>query len=114
MSPRFKRASPDANEVFDQATITSMGKGCYSKEKLSQRRSLDIYQKHGDYNLLSIPSVSHLKKLFEETAKSQPSTSRSTSPNLKRSHSLQDLFISSNPIYQSSSLRSEGKPIFRK
>ena len=117
LSPRLKRASPDASEVFDHdhSVIPSMGNSCYSKEKLSRRRSLDIYQKHGDFNLTSIPSVSHLKRLFEETAKSQPSTSRSTSPNLKRSYSLRDLFISGNhPVCRSSSLRSEGKPNFRK
>ena len=115
LSPRLKRTSPDTSEVFDQGIISSIGKGCYSKEKLSRKRSLDIYQKHGDFNLTSIPSVSHLKRLFEETAKSQPATSRSTSPNLKRSHSLRDLFISSNnPVFRSSSLRSKHKPIFRK
>ena len=115
LSPRLKRTSPDASEVFDQGIISSIGKGCYSKEKLSRRRSLDIYQKHGDFNLTSIPSVSHLKRLFEETAKSQPSSSRSTSPNLKRSHSLRDLFISSNnSVFRSSSLRSTDRPIFRK
>ena len=115
LSPRLKRTSPDTSEVFDQGIISSIGNGCYSKEKLSRRRSLDIYQKHGDFNLMSIPSVSHLKRLFEETAKSQPATSRSTSPNLKRSHSLRDLFISSNnPVFRSSSLRSKDKPIFRK
>ena len=115
LSPRLKRTSPDTSEVFDQGIISSIGKGCYSKEKLSRRRSLDIYQKHGDFNLTSIPSVSHLKRLFEETAKSQPSTSRSTSPTLKRSHSLRDLFISSNnPVFRSSSLRSKDKLIFRK
>lgn len=115
LSPRLKRASPDASEVFDHGIITAIGKGCYSKEKLSRRRSLDIYQKHGDFNLTSVPSVSHLKKLFEETAKSQPSTSRSTSPTLKRSHSLRDLFTSNNnPVFRSSSLRmrNKGKPIF--
>ena len=115
LSPRFKRASPDTSEVFDHGIISSIGKGCYSKEKLSRRRSLDIYQKHGDFNLTSVPSVSHLKRLFEETAKSQPSTSRSTSPTLKRSHSLRDLFISTNsPVYRSSSLRSKEKPKFCK
>ena len=115
MSPRLKRASPDASEVFDHGIISSIGKGCYSKEKLSRRRSLDIYQKHGDFNLTSIPSVSHLKRLFEETAMSQPSTSRSTSPTLKRSHSLRDLFISNNnPVFRSSSLRSKDKPNFCK
>ena len=115
LSPRLKRTSPDTSEVFDQGIISSIGKGCYSKEKLSRRRSLDIYQKHGDFNLTSVPSVSHLKRLFEETAKSQPATSRSTSPNLKRSHSLRDLFLSSNnPVFRSSSLRSKHKPIFRK
>ena len=115
MSPRLKRASPDASEVFDQGIISSIGKGCYSKEKLSRRRSLDIYQKHGDFNLTSIPSVSHLKRLFEETAMSQPSTSRSTSPTLKRSYSLRDLFISNNnPVFRSSSLRSKDKPNFCK
>ena len=115
LSPRLKRASPDASEVFDHGIISSIGKGCYSKEKLSRRRSLDIYQKHGDFNLTSVPSVSYLKRLFEETAKSQPSTSRSTSPTLKRSHSLRDLFISSNnSVYRSSSLRSKEKPKFCK
>jgi len=66
MSPRFKRASPDANRVFDQATIILMGKGCYGKEKLSLRRSLDIYQKHEDYifvNLLSCTFSESLKEI---------------------------------------------------
>jgi len=111
MSPKLARGSPEASEVFG-GVISSMA--CYSKEKLMRRRSLDIYQKHGDSQLATIPSVSQLKKLFENTADSPGAAKHKKSSSLQRSHSLRDLFISSNSVCRSSSLRSEGKPIFRK
>lgn len=113
MSPKLARASPEANEVFDHTSIIS-SMSCYSKEKLMRRRSLDLYQKHGDRQLATIPSVSQLKKLFENTSDSPGSAKHKRSSSLHRSHSLRDLFISSNSVCRSSSLRSEGKPIFRK
>ena len=113
MSPKLARTSPEANEVFDQTGIIS-SMACYSKEKLMRRRSLDIYQKHGDSQLATIPSVSQLKKLFENTTDPSVTAKHRKSNSLQRSHSLRDLFISSNSVCRSSSLRSEGKPVFRK
>jgi len=113
MSPKLARGSPEASEVFDQTGVIS-SMACYSKEKLMRRRSLDIYQKHGDSQLATIPSVSQLKKLFENTIDSPRAIKHKKSSSLQRSHSLRDLFISSNSVCRSSSLRSERKPIFRK